>query len=189
MPAHSYYRASRTVSVLLTGATGFLGTAILRQLVHHPHVTRVHCAAIRPHAQDKKPKTLPIDSPKIVRHTGDLALPNLGMTQPQLEALLADIDIIIHNGAEVSHMKSYHSLRAPNFLSTLQLALLAVPNKIPFHYISTGGVARLSGAAVQPLSSVAAYPPPTDGRDGYVASKWASEVLLEKMHQYTGAPV
>ena len=179
------------ISVLLTGATGFLGTAILRQLIQLPHVARVHCAAIRPHAQTKKPRTLAIDSPKIVRHTGDLALANLGMSQPQIENLLDDIDIIIHNGAEVSHMKSYRSLRATNFLSTVQLARLAVrgPNQIPFHYISTGGVARLSGAAVQPESSLAAYHPPTDGSDGYVASKWASEVLLERIQQHTQAPV
>ncbi|KAL8893752.1 MAG: hypothetical protein Q9192_004960 [Flavoplaca navasiana] len=188
---HTQTLNTNAISVLLTGATGFLGTAILRQLVQLPHVARVHCAAIRPDAQTKKPRTPAIDSPKIVRHTGDLALPNLGMSQPQIENLLDDIDIIIHNGAEVSHMKSYRSLRATNFLSTVQLARLAVrgPNQIPFHYISTGGVARLSGAAVQPESSLAAYHPPTDGSDGYVASKWASEVLLERIQQHTQAPV
>ncbi|KAL8928298.1 MAG: hypothetical protein Q9172_000982 [Xanthocarpia lactea] len=184
-------RNTNGITVLLTGATGFLGTAILRQLVHLPHVARVHCAAIRPHAQTKKPRTLAIDSPKIVRHTGDLALPNLGMSQPQIENPLEDVDIIIHNGAGVSHMKSYRSLRATNFLSTVQFARLAVrgPTNIPFHYISTGGVARLSGAAVQPESWLAVYHPPVDGSDGYVASKWASEILLERIHQHTQAPV
>ncbi|KAL8780315.1 MAG: hypothetical protein Q9213_006513 [Squamulea squamosa] len=187
----THTRKTDDISVLLTGATGFLGNAILRRLVDLPTVARIHCAAIRPHAQDKKPRTLGIESPKIVTHTGNLALPNLGMSQSEFETLLHETDIIIHNGAEVSHMKSYRSLRATNFLSTIQLARLAVrgPTPIPFHYISTGGVARLSGAAVQPELSLAAFPPPVDGSDGYVASKWASEVVLEKLHHHTQAPV
>ncbi|KAL8721656.1 MAG: hypothetical protein Q9225_001705 [Loekoesia sp. 1 TL-2023] len=175
-------RSTYGISVLLTGATGFLGTAILRQLVQNPHVARVHCAAIRVNAQGE-PRRLSVDSPKIVHHSGDLALPNLGMSQAQVEDLFDDADVIIHNGAEVSHMKNYRSLRATNVLSTIEIARLAVRGKIPIHYISTGGVARLSGAAVQSESSLAAFHPPVDGSDGYIASKWASEVFLEKFHR------
>ncbi|KAL8999563.1 MAG: hypothetical protein Q9169_001652 [Polycauliona sp. 2 TL-2023] len=189
-------RNTNGISVLLTGATGFLGTAILRQLVQHPRVAQIHCAAIRPHGPDKKkPRTLGINSPKIIHHTGDLAQPNFGMSTTQFETLADDIDIIIHNGAEVSHMKNYRSLRSANFISTVQLIHLAAGAMrgpglaIPLHYISTGGVARLSGAAVQAASSLAAFPPAVDGSDGYVATKWASEVVLEKWHDRTRAPV
>ncbi|RDL31028.1 Nonribosomal peptide synthetase 14 [Venustampulla echinocandica] len=173
---------SKGISVLLTGATGFLGGGILRQLVELPDVAHVHCAAIRADNQgDSRP--LSIESPKIIRHLGDLALPNLGMSQSEISDLLKGIDVIIHNGAEVSHMKHYRSLRATNFLSTVELARLAVSHNIPIHYISTGGIARLSGADEQPESSLAAFHPPVDGSDGYVASKWASEVILEKVQK------
>lgn len=175
-------RKEEGISVLLTGATGFLGTALLRQLVNLPQVARVYCAAIRPGVPGEL-RQLGVDSPKIVRHSGDLALPHLGMSQEETSDLFNNVDIIIHNGAEVSHMKNYRSLRAANFLSTIELARLAIPRRIPIHYISTGGVARLSGAAVQPESSLAAFQPPVDGSDGYVASKWASEVFLEKVHR------
>lgn len=173
-------RRSEGISVLLTGATGFLGTAILQQLVQLPRVARVHCAAVRPGAGGT-PRELLVDSPKVVYHAGNLALAHLGMSEPQLDELMGDIDVIIHNGAEVSHMKSYRSLRATNFLSAVELARLAVRAGVPMHYVSTGGVARLSGAEVQPESSLAAFKPPADGSDGYVASKWASEVFLEKV--------
>ncbi|OAQ62682.1 hybrid NRPS/PKS enzyme [Pochonia chlamydosporia 170] len=169
------------ISVLLTGSTGFLGTAILRQLVTLPQVVRVHCAAIRDNGRDK-PRQLGVDSPKIVRYSGDLSLPHLGLSPEQIAQICNDIDVIIHNGAEVSHMKNYRSLRATNFLSTIELAGMAVRLNIPMHYVSTGGVARLSGDAVQTESSLAAFYPPSDGSDGYVASKWASEVFLEKLH-------
>ncbi|PLB52456.1 putative hybrid NRPS/PKS enzyme [Aspergillus steynii IBT 23096] len=174
-------RSAKGISVLLTGATGFLGTAILRQLVESSDVTRIHCAALRPNGQGE-PRELGADSPKIVRHAGDLALSDLGMTQAEVDDLLTDVDVIIHNGAEVSHMKSYRTLRATNFQSTVELSRLAIRAQIPIHYISTGGVTRLSGASVQPESSLAAFHPPADGSDGYVASKWASEVFLEKLH-------
>ncbi|KAI9040688.1 PKS-NRPS hybrid synthetase psoA [Aspergillus affinis] len=175
-------RSAEGISVLLTGATGFLGTAILRQLVESSDVTRIHCAALRPNDQGE-PRELGVDSPKVVRHAGDLALSDLGMTQAEVDDLFTDVDVIIHNGAEVSHMKNYRTLRATNFQSTVELSRLAIRGQIPIHYISTGGVTSLSGVSMQPESSLAAFHPPADGSDGYVASKWASEVFLEKLHK------
>ncbi|KAJ5985395.1 hypothetical protein N7522_012591 [Penicillium canescens] len=174
--------SSKGISVLLTGVTGFLGGGILRQLVELPSVAQVHCVAIRP-SMDGVPRQLSVESPKIIRHSGDLALPNLGMSESGASDLFKSIDVIVHNGAEVSHMKNYRSLRAANVLSTIDLARLAVGYGLPIHYISTGGVARLSGADVQPEASLAAFYPPSDGSDGYVASKWASEVFLEKVQR------
>ncbi|KAF4239421.1 hypothetical protein CNMCM8980_003116 [Aspergillus fumigatiaffinis] len=173
---------SKGITVLLTGATGFLGGHTLRQLVQLPTVAHVHCVAIRPN-RDGVARQLSLESPKIIRHSGDLTLPNMGMSESEFLDLFKSIDVIVHNGAEVSHMKNYRSLRAANFLSTIELARAAVSHGIPIHYISTGGVARLSGADEQPEASLAAFHPPTDGSDGYVASKWASEVFLEKVQQ------
>jgi amino acid adenylation domain-containing protein/thioester reductase-like protein len=176
------------VSVLLTGATGFLGTAILRKLVDDPFVDSVHCVAIRD--DDKgEPRQLNVQSPKIVRHAGDLTLPNLALSQAKFEDLSDRVDVIIQNGAEVSHMKNYRSLRAANVSSTIDLARMAARKRVPIHYISTGGVARLSGAPSQPEASLAAYKPTADGADGYVASKWASEVILEKVNHRFHVPV
>jgi pseurotin A synthetase (hybrid polyketide synthase/nonribosomal peptide synthetase) len=173
---------SKGISVLLTGATGFLGGHILRQLVELPSVAHVHCGAIRPNRHGV-PRQLSVESPKIIRHSGDLALPKMGMSESEASDLVKSIDAIVHNGAEVSHMKNYRSLRAANFLSTIELARPAVSHGIPIHYISTGGVAHLSGADEQPEASLAAFHPPIDGSDGYVASKWASEVFLEKVQR------
>ena len=182
-PAPARSTAEGGISVLLTGATGFLGGGILRQLVGLGRVRRVHCAAIRGDARGAPRRLVGVDSPKIVRHPGDLALSNLGMSEAEASDLFDDVDVVIHNGAQVSHMKNYRSLRASNFLSTVELARLAARRRIPIHYVSTGGVARLSGAAEQAESSLAAFYPPADGSDGYVASKWASEVFLEKVHR------
>ncbi|KAI1778541.1 Nonribosomal peptide synthetase 14 [Hypoxylon cercidicola] len=179
---HPNGSSTKGISVLLTGATGFLGSAILRHLVKLPNVTSVHCAGLRPDDAGR-PRPLSIESPKIVRHAGDLTLPRLGLAET---SIFDSVDMIIHNGAEVSLMKSYRSLRAANLASTAELARFAAARGIPIHYISTGGVARLSGVDEQPETSLAAFHPPVDGSDGYVASKWASEVLLEKVQRRVG---
>lgn len=81
-------------------------------------------------------------------------------------------------------MKSYYSLRSPNFDSTkeiLRLVLAHAINKLPaIHYVSTAGVAHLTPDPSFAEISVASYPPPMDGSDGYVAAKWANERYLER---------
>ena len=55
---------------------------------------------------------------------------------------------------------------------------MAAPRKIPIHFISSGGVLKLGGSR-----------PANDGSDGYVASKWASERVLENAAKALGLPV
>ncbi|KAJ8121483.1 hypothetical protein ONZ43_g2074 [Nemania bipapillata] len=44
---------SEGLNILLTGATGFIGRHLLRHLVQHPKVARVHCIATRPNLSEK----------------------------------------------------------------------------------------------------------------------------------------
>ncbi|KAJ5110598.1 hypothetical protein N7532_001133 [Penicillium argentinense] len=174
---------AKSKTVLLTGATGFLGRALCHQLVDCPEIQRIECLAVR------NPTAARAQSKKIFFHKGDLTLPFLGLSETEANDIFASADVIIHNGADVSFMKSYHSLRQPNVESTKELVRLAAKHRTPFHFISTSGVAHLSGKDSYPEISVAAYQPPPDGTDGYVASKWASERFLERVAFQTGMPV
>jgi thioester reductase-like protein len=184
------------LTVLLTGATGFLGREMLKQLANSPHIGRIHCVAIRANhdneAQGGKPEQrLSIASPKIVAHTGDLTSANLGLTADEFVKLASTVDVIIHNGAMVSFMQTYQSLRGPNVSSTKELMRMALPRQIPLHYLSTAGIARLVPGAdsITEKTSLVAFPPPTDGSDGYVAGKWASEQILRKATRKYRLPV
>lgn len=191
--ARSQNHPTDDLSVVVTGSTGFLGREILRQLVADPHVSKIHCLAVRPG------RTLPkelVGSAKVIVHTGDLAAERLGLSMSESLEIFSSAAAIIHNGAEVSHMKSYHSLRTTNVHSTRQLIELALRssanagNPTPdFHYVSTAGVGHLLGNPSFPEQSVSAYPPPVDGSNGYVAAKWASERILEQASERLGLHV
>ncbi|KAI3061119.1 hypothetical protein CBS147353_10053 [Aspergillus niger] len=181
--------------VILTGATGFYGTALLNHLLSIPSITHIHCLAIRPNA-DGSPRHLPhLSSPKVHLYSGDLSHPTLSLTEVEATRLASTVDCIIHNGGDVSFLKPYSALRAPNVHSTKFLFKICIPRRIPFHYISTASVTSLSKKDEYPEASVASYPPPTDGSAsghtvGYAASKWASEVFLGKASaRYTDVPV
>ena len=64
------------IVLALTGATGFLGRALLQRLIEEPQIRRVYCLAVR------DPKRLAdISSKKLIVYQGDLTYPNLGMSQ------------------------------------------------------------------------------------------------------------
>ncbi|KAI9738829.1 MAG: putative Hybrid PKS-NRPS biosynthetic cluster [Cirrosporium novae-zelandiae] len=175
----------KSKSVLLTGATGYLGKNILLQLVADNSVSKIHCVALRK-------AMLPVDSDgKIVIHQGDLTGPLLGLSEKEFGALASEVDVIIHSGANRSFWDSYQLLRQVNVMSTKALLKLALPRKIPIHFMSSGGVLDFNIARnVKNESEVSVIGlPPTDGSNGYVASKWASEKCLENAAKNLGLPV
>lgn len=172
-------------TVLLTGATGFLGHNVLKALVEDPNILKIHCLAVR----DSTKLASSLESDKIVIHTGDLSLPRLGLSTAAFAALSNSADAIIHNGADVSFLKTYKTLRAANVEATKALIELALPRKVPVHFVSTGTVGKLIGGEYLEPTSLASYPPSEGFKDGYAATKWVSEVLLENVSNELGLPV
>ncbi|KAL1985032.1 hypothetical protein VTN96DRAFT_8485 [Rasamsonia emersonii] len=171
--------------VLLTGSYSFLGAEILKSLINDPSVRRVHCVAV---PTKTKENVLPV-SDKIVIYHGSLQDPSLGLTQTEYATLQESIDLIIHAGAVGHCLNNYSSIKVPNVHSTRFLARLALPRCVPIHYISSNRVTLLSGHAALAPISVSSYTPPTDGSQGFTATKWASECILEKVAQETSLEV
>ncbi|KAH8701279.1 hypothetical protein GQ44DRAFT_764593 [Phaeosphaeriaceae sp. PMI808] len=170
-----------TREVLLTGAHAFHDAEILRVLVKDSSVKRIHCVAI--------PKTA-IKSiahgPKIICYPGHLQAESLGLSSDDLKYLQPRIDTIIHAGSVGHCLNNYSSLCTPNLGSLRFLVQFALPRHIPIHFISSNRVALLSSKYIVPPSSVSSQHPPTDGSEGFTASKWAGEHLIESVAQQTG---
>lgn len=100
------------------------------------------------------------------------------------------MDAIIHLGGARSFWDHYHTLRDANVYSTRELIRLAAPRQVPIHYISTMGVLPRQevDAIAAPASSAARYISPVDGTNGYVATRWASERMLERAGEVLGVP-
>ncbi|KAH6650452.1 hypothetical protein F5144DRAFT_45973 [Chaetomium tenue] len=180
--------------VVLTGSTGFLGRHLLERLLRTSHVEKVYCVAVR-----RPPAELPgiFDDPRVEVFPGDLSLAGLGLSDADTERVFSTADAVLHNGADVSFMKTYVSLRPTNVGATQQLAALAQRRgrrRIPFHFVSSAAVTQLTPLDEIGEVSVAAYPPAASSSSlssagGYVAAKWVSERHLERVAQAHGLPV
>lgn len=166
--------------ILLTGATSFLGSAILRALLESSDVSMVYCVAIHPDHQTD----LPV-SDKIRVYRGSLIDETLCLSEAECSELASSIDHVIHAGSSGHCLNNYSSIRTPNYGTTRFLAALALPCRTPFHLISSNRVCLLSGRNSLPPVSVSSFAPPIDGSEGFTATKWASEKFLENLAQDT----
>ena len=122
-------RDARTV--LLTGATGFLGSAILRELLETSHASVICLVRATSPA-------LPVDGGARVRTVvGDIARPGLGLSVATYQEIVRDLDAIVHAAASVNWVHSYASLRDANVTGTLESLRLAFASGASFHFISS----------------------------------------------------
>ncbi|KAJ5446939.1 HC-toxin synthetase [Penicillium cf. griseofulvum] len=190
---------NRGIDIVLTGSTGHLGGEILRQLVGRADIRCIHCVAVRRPDQLASLNWSTHDNfdwktlfdQKVKVYKGDLSLPRIGLSEEEEGTILSNCRAIIHCGALVSFVRSYELMRDTNVGSTNYLAGLAVKGSMALHFISTVGVNCAPGQehTIIEETSAADARPPSDGAGGYIASKWASEVFLERVNARYGLPV
>ena len=199
-------------TVLLTGATGFLGRYLaLEWLERMDLVDGKVIALIRAksdaEARARLDATFDVGDPKLLAHYQDLAADHLeviagdkgeadlGLDRDTWQRLADDVDLIVDPAALVNHVLPYSQMFDANALGTAELIRIALTTKIkPFVYVSTIGVAGgikpgefVEDADIRVIS-------PTRQVDdsyanGYGNSKWAGEVLLREAHDLCGLPV
>ena len=175
------------MTVVLTGATGYLGKNLLKALLQNPAVSTIHCVAVRD--ATRVPQLEVTTAAKIVVHTGNLGAPLLGLGAAAFDKLANSADVLIHSGADRSFWDTYQTLRGSNVTSTKTMIQMAARRRIPLHFVSSGGLVSKAVPAQAAESITGQSSPPTDGSNGYLATKWASEACLEQAARSLDIPV
>ena len=174
-------------SLLLTGATGFIGAFLLRELLEKTTAS-IYCLIRSENletATQRIIKTLQDYQiwdrsylERIIPIVGDLAQPKLGLSELEFENLANQIDVIYHNGARVNHTEPYNRLKPANVLGTQEIFRLASQSKLkPVHLISSISIFapnKNSNSQVTEDAKLDNYSIPIGG---YSQSKWAAEKL------------
>lgn len=176
--------------ILLTGATGFLGGYLLRDLLRSDPESTVHCLV---RAEDPKTGWQRLKqrlqsiggwdeafAPRLIAVPADIAMPQLGLSTATYNALAAHITTIFHNAAAVDFVASYQALCNPNVQAVETLLTFAATGPIkPLHFTSSLAVfnspERLQFASLTEADSL------TDSHailGGYAQSKWVAEALI-----------
>ncbi|MFI1933761.1 carboxylic acid reductase [Streptomyces sp. NPDC020330] len=126
---------------------------------------------------------------------GDIGAPRLGLSEDIWRELADTVDLIVHPAALVNHLLPYSELFGPNVLGTAEVIRLALTARLkPVTYVSTVAVCLGTPAedADEDADIRATSPVRSIGQgyaDGYATSKWAGEVLLREAHERYGLPV
>ncbi|MFD6391753.1 amino acid adenylation domain-containing protein [Nocardia sp. NPDC060259] len=186
VPAEFTPAPTDPAAVLLTGATGFVGIHLLRELLDRTS-SRIWClvraddadGVYRRLGATLKRYGLARDGlERVVAVPGDLAAPRFGLTDEAWAELAERIEVIYHNGARVNHLESYATLRAANIAGTVDILRLAVATRVKtLHYVSTVSAAVATGhtGVVAEDTAITVDQVP---RNGYLATKWVAEQLV-----------
>ena len=133
-----------TSKILVTGATGFVGVFIVRELIAETEA-QIYCL-IRGEDAEKRfeehflsffPKMRDALEKRIIVVYGDIFIPDLGITEENIE-LLSDIDTVFHCAANVAHFGSANNSERANVEGTKNVFTWATKHeRVRFNHISS----------------------------------------------------
>lgn len=143
-------------TILLTGASGVVGTALLAELARHTVISLTHRGTPRWRTEEVR---------------GNLSAPFLGIDHGVYDLLAERVDTVIHCAAVTDFAAGAEATSELNVRGTQNIVRFAADANATLHYVSTAFVARARLTREQ-LGEAAADP--TD----YLASKRAAEQMV-----------
>ena len=197
-------RASSDPTVFLTGATGFLGAYVIKDLLGRTGRAVKIIALVRG-VKDSKAAFNRLRrslqgyglwhddwSVRLSCIVGDLSKPRFGLEQRIWHHLSQQVDIVIHNGAIVHWVRRYQDMLDSNVISTIDAMKLCNEGKPKiFAFVSSTSVldtdyyVKLSEQQVSTGESAISEEDDMEGSrvglgTGYGQTKWVSEQLVRE---------
>ena len=195
-------------TVLLTGATGFLGRYLALEIADRlPVDGRLICLVREGDAGAARARLEAVFAGDARLHdkferaahrlevvAGDRSLRQFGLDDDAWAGLAADVDLIVDAGALVNHVLPYEEMFAANVVGTAEVITLALTTKRKqYAYVSTTGigegVAHADFTEDADIRDICPSRPVDDSyANGYTNAKWADEVLLRGVNELCGLP-
>lgn len=183
---------SEASTVLLTGATGFLGAFLLKSLIQHTSATIICLVRFTDPSDDCRPAGLARIRKNLVDLglwddnmlermevlPGNLSGKQLGLSTDVFAQVASRIEVIIHAAATVNLVYPYAALRNANVGGTREILRLASISGATLHHISTNGVLVPSLEGWSEGAMVELEDVPEKLLDGYGQTKWVAEKLV-----------
>ncbi|MEV0610588.1 amino acid adenylation domain-containing protein [Polymorphospora rubra] len=177
--------------LLLTGATGFVGAFLLRELLDRT-TNRVVClvrGTSDEHARERLVAALhrwsayhPQVESRVDVVAGDLGAPHLGLSADRFAELAGTVGAIYHNGADVNAVHPYQAMRRTNVDGTREIIRLACTGPTtPLHHVSTMSIFKVDAFDRWIDESSIQAEPPSSMSNGYGQSKWVAENLVREV--------
>ncbi len=174
--------SSKKNNALLTGATGFVGAFLLKELLDN--FDKVYClvrssSELHAHlrlkaAMEQYQLDVNTSDPKIRYIFGDLSQPQLGLSDSKWTELSTDISTIYHSGAEVHFLKNAEAMHATNVGGTSELLRLACNETLKsMHFVSTVGIFSELNGELHETHDISTQI--HTGKKGYETTKWIAE--------------
>ncbi|MGE5473425.1 MAG: thioester reductase domain-containing protein [Ignavibacteriales bacterium] len=184
-------------NLLLIGATGYLGSHILNELLTSTR-SNIYClvrAKTNNNARERLKDTLKfyfgnthasVIDKRVFTVNGDITLEYLGLEQDEYIQLQNKIDATIHAGALVSYYGDYSNFEEINIRGTEKVVKFCQENNKPLLYTSTMGISGQYLVATKDKNKLKVF---TENDlyigqnyfdNPYVRSKYEAEILLNK---------
>ena len=190
-------------TIFLTGATGFLGAHILRDLLTRKSPTAKVVTLVRGKSEDQALERIRSTcraygfwdeawTSRLQCVCGDLGKPQFGLSESVWNDLTQRVDAVLHNGAFVHWVYPYSTLKPANVLGTIDALKLCASGKAKqLAFVSSTSVLDTEYYVQESEKALAAGKAGISEEDdlegssvglgtGYGQSKWAGEYLVRE---------
>jgi nucleoside-diphosphate-sugar epimerase len=146
-------------SILVTGATGLIGGDVLERVLRADPATRAHVVVRSERSRAVLVRRLGALMPRVSVHSGDVALPELGLRRASRRAIAAEVDLVVHCAADTSFSQTLARARRQNRDGTRHVLEVAGDCRRLRHlvHVSTAFVAgRMTGSIAAEMHDGAA---------------------------------